>query len=214
MNGYNLGMTAVHEMGHFFGLLHTFSSVGKCEDGDMVQDTPIEKYPSFTCDERDSCPEHQGKDPITNYMDYSPDECMYEFSFQQINRMWDMIDRYKPKLKLKSQNNYLKSKNKVSYYKKGNGMCVDSNGDKFESVKINNNGKYISQIECKKYISMYNSYAYTYITELKAKESNFKYNCFIHKVHSVNNIKNDPTVDKNKFKNANCFSIKLIPKKN
>ena len=51
-------------------------------------------------------------------MDYSPDECMFEFTFLQINRIWDMTDRYKPKLKMKSENNYIISKNIVSYYKK------------------------------------------------------------------------------------------------
>ena len=211
-NVYNLGMTSVHEVGHYFGLLHTFSESYECVDGDMISDTPVEKYPSFTCGEKNTCPEHDGNDPITNYMDYSPDECMFEFTFLQINRMWDMIDRYKPKLKMKSENNYIRSKNIVSYYKKGGGLCVDKLGGKLESININNKGNYISHTDCKQKINQYNSFAYTFINDKDAKEKNLKYNCFIHKTNSINNIKNGQSIDKNKFKKANCYIIKLIPK--
>ena len=31
-SSYNQGMTVVHELGHFFGLKHTFNSRGKCEN--------------------------------------------------------------------------------------------------------------------------------------------------------------------------------------
>ena len=211
-NGYNIGMTSVHEIGHYFGLYHTFSESFECIDGDMISDTPIEKYPSFTCSITDSCPDHDGNDPITNYMDYSPDECMFEFTFLQINRMWDMIDRYKPGLKMKSENNYLRSKNIVSYYKKGKGICVNKLGSKLETININNKGNYISHQECKKNINQYNSFAYTFINNNAAKEKNMKYNCFIHRTKSINEIKTDQSIDNNKFKKANCYIIKLKPK--
>lgn len=67
---YNMGMTTVHEVGHWFGLFHTFD--GGCSAlGDYVDDTPAEAQPNFGCDKVvDSCPGSVGVDPVHNYVDY------------------------------------------------------------------------------------------------------------------------------------------------
>lgn len=76
---FNLGVTLVHEAGHYFGLAHTFNSNTCSGDNDGVPDTPVERSPASGCPvnpPRDSCPSQPGLDPVRNFMDYSDDACM------------------------------------------------------------------------------------------------------------------------------------------
>jgi Pregnancy-associated plasma protein-A len=80
-NDHYRGVTAIHEVGHWLGLLHTFSKGLKNQEcaapGDHVADTPYETKPSGTnmsfCRERDTCPQQPGMDPIHNFMTYGPE---------------------------------------------------------------------------------------------------------------------------------------------
>jgi hypothetical protein len=91
---YNLGETATHEAGHWFGLYHTFQG-GCTEVNDEVADTAAQSSPTNGCPEgRDSCA-LPGLDPIHNYMDYSYDSCYTEFSAGQSARSSQMFAAYR-----------------------------------------------------------------------------------------------------------------------
>ena len=94
---YNLGDTATHEVGHWMGLYHTFQ--GGC-DAATATTSPTRRpraAPPTAARRRTATPARStpGVDPIHNFMDYTDDSCMYEFSAGQDTRMDSLWTTYR-----------------------------------------------------------------------------------------------------------------------
>lgn len=95
----NMGRTASHEIGHYLGLYHTFEGGcgGSCNlAGDLICDTNAESVETLGCPaSKTSC---SSPDPFHNYMDYTDDPCLWEFTPEQVKRMRCTLQHWRPDL--------------------------------------------------------------------------------------------------------------------
>jgi len=102
-NNYGLNKTLAHEMGHYLGLMHVFTSNSSCESvvnegncetwGDKVCDTPPTPV-NWSCNSP-TCPDIAPL--LDNYMDYYTDPCCTRFTEGQADRMHYMLP-FRPSL--------------------------------------------------------------------------------------------------------------------
>jgi Pregnancy-associated plasma protein-A len=110
---FNLARTAVHEVGHNFGLYHTFS--GGCGNGDFAQltspncslpagllaaidNTPPQSASTSGCPTvgtANGCTPSVPKN-FQNYMDYTNDACYSMFTTAQVQRMEWLLENCRP----------------------------------------------------------------------------------------------------------------------
>lgn len=89
------GLTTIHEIGHYFGLFHTFE--GGCADEDEVGDTPAQRDPIYECRVGiDTCGSRPGLDDVQNFMNYADDNCIDHFTPGQADRMQAVVSVTKP----------------------------------------------------------------------------------------------------------------------
>ncbi|MFK7848925.1 MAG: M43 family zinc metalloprotease, partial [Rhodothermales bacterium] len=136
---YDEGDILVHEVGHYFGLIHPWE--GGCladpTKGDEIVGTPASSSAFFnTCPSSpDSCPALLGNDAVTNYMYSTTDACRTGFIEEQFTRMDDEIGTHKPNIGGSTinivTNHIIKSNTETTLYEgefsfsSGTGMAVD-----------------------------------------------------------------------------------------
>ncbi len=92
-NTYGLGRTGTHEAGHYFGLRHPFAG---CGNGDGIADTPPQSQENFGCPDvnLNSCNSNANNscgapDFFFSFMDYVDDACMFMFTEDQAQLMFE-----------------------------------------------------------------------------------------------------------------------------
>ncbi len=89
---YRKGRTTTHEVGHFFGLRHTWGDDdGECDGSDYVNDTPNQGGNSSGCPTvpQISC---GVSSMYQNFLDYTDDACMNLFTINQVERMITVLE--------------------------------------------------------------------------------------------------------------------------
>jgi len=86
---FNLGRTAVHEVGHWLNLNHIWGDASDCSGTDHVADTPNAQLPNYNAPTfpHISCGNGPSGDMFVNYMDYVDDRVMVMFTRGQVARM-------------------------------------------------------------------------------------------------------------------------------
>ena len=86
---FNLGRTAVHEVGHWLNLNHIWGDANDCSGTDHVADTPSAQMPNFGTPDfpHVTCNNGPNGDMFVNYMDYVDDAAMVMFTAGQVARM-------------------------------------------------------------------------------------------------------------------------------
>jgi len=140
------GRIPIHEIGHLLNLQHTFGTHNNIpnptptEMSDYINDTPrhllnnavLDGYfldsqgnplPTNDSSIPDTITEDPGRDPVYNYMNYSPTVNWNRFTDNQLNRMWSAISTYQPEVWALGNPVLAKSKkNKIYKYKKINNL--------------------------------------------------------------------------------------------
>jgi Pregnancy-associated plasma protein-A/Secretion system C-terminal sorting domain len=97
-NLYTNEKTAIHEVGHYLGLRHTWGDAGWGQNGclidDFIDDTPATARANSGCNYGlNTCALDNLPDQLENYMDYTSSVCTNMFTMEQIGVMrWNLYN--------------------------------------------------------------------------------------------------------------------------
>jgi len=97
---FNLGRTAIHEIGHWLNLRHIWGDTEDCSGTDFADDTPNQQFPNRGTPAFPivTCNNGPNGDMFMNYMDYVDDVAMFMFTKGQVTRMHAAIEALRPLL--------------------------------------------------------------------------------------------------------------------
>jgi hypothetical protein len=86
---FDMGRTAIHEIGHWLDLRHIWGDTNNCSGTDFVDDTPNAQLPNIgkPTFPHVTCSNDPNGDMFMNYMDYVDDDTMVMFTSGQIARV-------------------------------------------------------------------------------------------------------------------------------
>jgi hypothetical protein len=100
--GFNQGKTLTHEIGHYFDLYHIWGDDnGACTGTDNIDDTPNQGNSTTACQTgvvTDRCTTTAPGIMYQNFMDYSPDACLFMFTQMQVAHMEEIFEKYRSSL--------------------------------------------------------------------------------------------------------------------
>lgn len=94
---FHLGKTLVHEMGHYFNLLHPWGMEESCDNDDGIEDTPLQEiiYRGCPSGRQITC---GSADMYMNFMNFTNDPCLVHFTDGQMAHMVAAIELFYPDL--------------------------------------------------------------------------------------------------------------------
>lgn len=99
---WSQGKILVHEIGHSYGLRHPYDGGCLGPDVDGIADTPrMSGNPLQQCGavrNKNTCPNHPGRDDLSNYMVATADSCRNHFTPGQVAAIQKNLEKYKPTL--------------------------------------------------------------------------------------------------------------------
>lgn len=135
---YNKGRTASHEIGHFLGLYHIWGDQQDCSGTDYCGDTPPCSAENYNCPTTAPIQCSNQTRLISNYMDYSPDGCMNNFTNNQTARMQAVLNSSPRRLDLLSSTVHIPTFSPFAKFTESSSLICEGDQITLTDISTNN----------------------------------------------------------------------------